>query len=240
MTGSLEDRVDPDKIREMFAAIAPRYDTANTVLSFGTHHRWRRQLVAWSGAGRGTPVLDCATGTGDLALAFADVVGPEGSVVGSDFCEPMLERARAKAAGRSGAPIRFEAADVTALPYRDAAFGVSSIAFGIRNTRDPRRALDELARVTRRGGAVMVLEFGEKQIPVWRQCFRAFSRHVLPRLGGWVTGQRSAYEYLQQSSSTFPCGEGFLEWMRQTGRFESVACRSLMGGVVYLYRGVVR
>jgi demethylmenaquinone methyltransferase/2-methoxy-6-polyprenyl-1,4-benzoquinol methylase len=224
----------------MFASIAGRYDTANTVMSFGAHHRWRRALVKWSGVRPGERVLDCATGTGDLAFLFSAAVGSGGEVVGSDFCEPMLDVARVKAAQRNLNAIRFETADVTRLPYPDDRFDVSSIAFGIRNTSDPRRALAELGRVTRSGGRVLVLEFGERQIPVWRQCFGMFSRHVLPRLGGWVTGQRAAYEYLQKSSSTFPCGEGFLEWMRQAGVFRKVEYRTLLGGVVYLYRAEVQ
>jgi len=234
----LRGRVEPQRIRDMFAGIAHRYDTANTVLSFGAHHRWRRALVEWSGVQPGARVLDCATGTGDLALLFADLVGPKGEVVGSDFCDEMLVVAREKARAR-GSDVRFELADVTKLPYPDDYFDICSIAFGIRNVGDPERGIAELARVTRSGGQVLILEFGEKQVPIWKQCFGAFQQHVLPRLGGLVTGQRQAYEYLQKSSRTFPCGEAFCQLMRDSTRFRSVEHRSLFGGIVYLYRGEI-
>lgn len=232
----LKDRVEPQRIRDMFAGIAQKYDKANTVLSFGAHHRWRRALVEWSNVPSGARVLDCATGTGDLAFLFSDRVGPKGEVVGSDFCAEMLEVAKAKGSERHS-DVRFELADVMKLPYPDGYFDVCSIAFGIRNVSDPARGIAELARVTRPGGQVLILEFGEKQIPIWKQCFGAFQQHVLPRLGGLVTGQRQAYEYLQKSSRTFPCGEAFRELMRDSAPFRKVEQRSLFGGIVYLYRG---
>ncbi|HET7499066.1 MAG TPA: class I SAM-dependent methyltransferase, partial [Candidatus Eisenbacteria bacterium] len=116
----------------MFASVARSYDRANQVLSLGMHHRWRRAAVRSSGAAPGDRVLDCATGTGDLAIEFRRAVGPEGEVIGADFCEEMLALGPAKAA-RAGAPVRFEVADLLALPYADGAFDVVSVAFGIRN-----------------------------------------------------------------------------------------------------------
>src|SRR5437762_3900218 len=133
---------DPHRIRTMFGSIAGRYDRANTILSGGVHHRWRRATVRWSGAKHGDSVLDCATGTGDLAIAFKRVVGDEGRVVGTDFTPEMIELARAKAPN-----VEFDIADVTHLPFDDASFDVSSISFGIRNVADPSAAIGELARV---------------------------------------------------------------------------------------------
>ncbi|MEK7354909.1 MAG: bifunctional demethylmenaquinone methyltransferase/2-methoxy-6-polyprenyl-1,4-benzoquinol methylase UbiE [Bdellovibrionota bacterium] len=230
---------EAEKIRSMFNEIAHGYDRANTVLSGGVHHLWRKALVRWSGVGAGSRVLDCATGTGDLAIEFKRVVGATGVVVGTDFSPGMLASAPAKAA-RLRLEVAFEQADVTQLSFADASFDASSISFGIRNVQDPARGLSELARVVRPGGVVMVLEFGQPSMPGFREVYDLYSRKVLPRIGGLVTGKPKAYEYLQNSSARFPCGEDFIALMKSTGRFESVTARPLTFGIAYMYKGVVR
>lgn len=230
---------DAERIRSMFGEIAGGYDRANNVLSGGIHHLWRKALVKWSGASLGQRVLDCATGTGDLALEFKSAVGPIGEVIGTDFCAEMLAFAPEKAR-QAGFDIRFEQADVTKLPYADASFSIASISFGIRNVENPLAGLRELARVVRPGGAVMVLEFGQPSVPVVRDAYGAYSRHVLPRLGGWLTGRKKAYEYLQNSSAEFPCGQEFSDLMMSTGQFTSVEAKPLTLGVAYMYRGTKR
>jgi demethylmenaquinone methyltransferase/2-methoxy-6-polyprenyl-1,4-benzoquinol methylase len=217
----------------MFGSIAGRYDRANTILSGGVHHRWRRKTVRWSGARRGDRVLDCATGTGDLAIAFQRVVGDEGEVIGTDFTPEMLDLARAKAKH-----IEFELADVTRLPYADATFDISSIAFGIRNVADPRAGIRELARVVKSGGRVMILEFGRPPNSGFRALYDFYRRHILPRVGGIVTGEREAYEYLDRSAGAFPSGQGFVRLMRESADFTAVDYERLMFGVAYVYRGV--
>lgn len=229
---------EPERVRTMFGAIAPRYDLANSVLSMGIHHLWRRRVVRWSGAGPGDAVLDCATGTGDLALAFKQCVGPEGTVLGTDFCTEMLDGARVKAGGGQEG-LRFETADVTALPYDSDRFSVSSISFGIRNVNEPGRGISELARVTRPGGVVMVLEFGQVRVPIIRTLYDLYSRLVLPRIGGLLTGKPDAYDYLQTSAAHFPSGEDFAALMRASGDFKEVRFRPLSLGIAYVYRGVV-
>jgi demethylmenaquinone methyltransferase/2-methoxy-6-polyprenyl-1,4-benzoquinol methylase len=224
---------DPARIKSMFGSIAGRYDRANTILSAGVHHRWRRAAVRWAGAKRGDAVLDCATGTGDLAIAFKRRVG-DGRVVGTDFTPEMIELARQKSGD-----ITFEVADVTALPFDDDSFNIASISFGIRNVGDPAKGIAEMARVVRPGGRVMVLEFGQPSRRVVSSLYDTYRRHFLPRLGGAVTGERGAYEYLESSAARFPCGDDFVALMRRAATFATIDYRPLTFGVAYLYRGVV-
>ena len=224
---------DPNRIRAMFASISTRYDRANTVLSGGVHHLWRRKAVRYSGAREGDAILDCATGTGDLAIAFRKVVGDRGRVVGTDFVPEMLEVARAKAPG-----IAFEVADVMHLPYDDATFDVASISFGIRNVADPGRGIAEMARVVRPGGRVIVLEFGQPRGRLFGALYDVYRRRILPRVGGAVTGERGAYEYLEESAGRFPCGDEFAALMQEAAAFTAVESVPLTFGIAYLYRGV--
>jgi demethylmenaquinone methyltransferase/2-methoxy-6-polyprenyl-1,4-benzoquinol methylase len=221
---------DASRIREMFRSISGRYDRANDVLSAGVHHLWRKKAVRWSGAKAGDRVLDCATGTGDLAIEFRKCGA---DVVGTDFVPEMLDHARTKAAD-----ITFEVADVTALPFADASFDIASISFGIRNVNDPAKGIAELARVVRGGGRVMVLEFGQPPNRLFRALYDFYRKRILPRIGGAITGKRDAYEYLEASSARFPSGEDFVALMRSSGDFASVECRTLTFGIAFLYRGL--
>lgn len=219
---------DPEKIHSMFASIASRYDRTNTVLSAGIHHLWRRRTVRWSGAKPGDRVLDCATGTGDLAIAFHKVTG---DVVATDFVPEMIQLARTKSSD-----VDFEVADVTNLPYEDATFDIASISFGIRNVGDPKKGLAEMARVVKKGGRVMVLEFGQPRQRAFGAPYRFYTRHILPRLGGAITGDRAAYEYLQKSAGHFPCGDDFVALMREAAPFASIEYVPLTMGIAYLYK----
>lgn len=233
-----QHHVDPEKIRGMFAKVAAKYDRANTVLSMGIHHQWRKKLVQLSEAAIENRILDCATGTGDLAIEFKKTVGSGGIVIGTDFCSEMMETAPKKAQ-QKGLPIKFEVADVMNLPYRDQQFDISSISFGIRNVVDPHKALSEMARVTKSGGLVMVLEFGQVKLPVFGPLFDFYSQKILPKIGGWVTGNQDAYSYLQNSSAHFPCRNDFSKIAMSTGKFSSVTWTSLTGGIAYIYKARV-
>ena len=226
------------QVQQMFASIAPAYDRTNSVLSLGIHHFWRKKTVQVSGARTGMSVLDCATGTGDLALEFKKTVGPGGQVIGTDFCPEMMETAPAKSEAKQ-LHVQFEVADAMNLPYPDHTFDISSISFGIRNVDDPSIALQEMARVVRPGGKVMILEFGQPK-GFMGVIYDWYSRHIIPFIGGLLTGNKEAYQYLPRTASQFPCREEFLTLMRNTEMYSEVSYQELTFGIAFLYKGVVR
>lgn len=229
---------DAERIRSMFSDIAAKYDRANDVLSLGIHHLWRRKVVRLAQVAPGMKVLDCATGTGDLAIAFKKAVGREGTVVGTDFCSEMLTPAPQKAR-KAGVDVSFSVADVMALPFSDQVFDVASISFGIRNVAEPARGLTEMARVVKPGGRVIVLEFGQVSLPLVKEAYELYSQKVLPWIGGKITGHQDAYNYLQRSSANFPAGPSFTQMMTATGRFSRVEDHPLQWGLAHIYIGWV-
>lgn len=228
---------NPEKIKQMFASVAHKYDKANSVLSLGIHHMWRKSVVKFSGARPGMSVLDCATGTGDLAIEFKKTVGAEGKVIGLDFCKEMLDFAPQKAKAQN-LEIEFVQGDVMNLPYPDNTFDIVSISFGIRNVSDTLKGLTEMARVLKPGGKIMVLEFGKMDWPVVGTIYNYYSQNILPKIGGLVTGQKEAYEYLQKSSNEFPSGQEFVSLLQKTGLLTKSQYKPLSFGIAYLYKSV--
>ena len=225
-------------IKGMFSEIAGSYDTANSVLSLGIHHLWKQKLVKLSQVKPGDSVLDCATGTGDLALLFKKSVGPEGTVVGTDFCQEMLNEAPDKAK-KQNLDVNFQLADVSDLKFESDSFNTSSISFGIRNVENRTKGLTEMARVTKSGGSVMILEFGQIDTPIIKQGYNFYSQKVLPFIGGIVSGKPKAYQYLNDSSLVFPCGQNFADEITATGSYSKVEFWPLSFGVAYIYKCTV-
>jgi len=225
-----------EAVRQMFTAIAQHYDVLNTVLSFGLHHYWRQQAVAVSSLPSGACLLDVCSGTADLALAFARYLGPNGQVIATDFCAAMLSRGHQKAL-HQGIHLTSTLADAQRLPFRDAVFDAVTSAFGLRNVDSLAIALREMYRVLRPGGTALVLEFGQPQGVVLGPLYRFYSQHVLPRLGGWVSGHPEAYTYLPRTAAVFPAGTRFVREMAAQD-FTDVHAHALSGGIVYLYRAM--
>jgi len=227
-----------EKVRNMFADIAGDYDRINSILSFGVHNAWRKKTVLESGASPGDDVLDCATGTGDLALEFKKTVGKDGYVLGTDFCKEMIEYAPAKAREKN-MDVDFQVADAMNLPFPDNRFDISSIAFGIRNVDDPVVCLQEMARVVKPKGKVVILEFGQPTGFI-RFPYQLYSKHIMPAIGGWLSGNREAYTYLPETSAAFASGESFLELMSEANVFDSKKAVKCTGGIAYIYVGSVK
>jgi demethylmenaquinone methyltransferase / 2-methoxy-6-polyprenyl-1,4-benzoquinol methylase len=227
------------RIREMFGEISPRYDFLNHFLSGGTDYYWRWRTVRSAVPQGERPVLDVCTGTGDLAVAYWRRGRGRVRVVGADFTHEMLTLARQKTASLdSGSPpIEFVEADAQRLPFADDQFQIVSVAFGLRNVTDTLEGLREMARVCAPGGRVVVLEFSMPQNRVIGGLYRWYFRHVLPRIGQLLSGNRqSAYHYLPDSVSEFPCGERLAAMMKSCG-LDTVTWTPLTFGIATLYVG---
>ncbi len=223
------------QVQQMFSSIAARYDLANDVLSLGMHRLWRRVAVGKLNKSADFTALDLCTGTGDIARRLASQIPERGRVIALDFVPEMLNRA--KELSRSSR-ISFILGDASHICLNADSVDLITIAFGIRNVDDPLDCLKEMRRVLRSGGQVRILEFGAPNRGVIGSIYRFYSTTILPAIGGFLTGNRSAYEYLPRTSHAFPTGNDFLILMQHAG-FENCVVRSMMGGIAYLYVGHV-
>ena len=224
----------PDRIAAMFDAIAGRYDLLNHLLSCGLDRRWRARAVRALRLTGSETVLDLCTGTADLAIALSCRRGAA-RVVGIDFAGRMLEHgARKLGALGLGRRIGLVRGDAMCVPLPEASVDAATIAFGIRNVEDPRRALAELHRVVRPGGRIAILEFGMPTLPGLGALYRWYFSRVLPGVGRLISRHDSAYAYLPASVGAFPSGAGFRELLEDAGFVEPATVRMLLG-VVYLY-----
>ena len=225
-------------VREMFGRIAPRYDLLNHLLSLDIDKLWRRRVAQRFRAVLRDPktkVLDLCCGTGDLAFAFRREAPGGAEIIGADFVPEMLVRARAKSAA-SAAKIEFVEADVLSLPFADAGFDLVSCAFGFRNLANYERGLQEILRVLKPGGAVAILEFAEPRGKIFGALYQFYFRHVLPRLGGLISGNAQAYSYLPSSVRKFPDPRELEIKFAQAG-FVGVQYERWTGGIVTLHTG---
>ena len=219
----------------MFDRITGRYDRLNRLLSFRRDVAWRRRLARRLPATEGLRVLDVAAGTGDVLLEACRRRPGMALGVGVDLSGNMLAVARGKLGGVSPR-VRLVQGDATCLPARTEGFDAVTIAFGIRNVTDVAGALREMYRVLKPEGRLFVMEFSLPGNVLVRGAFRAYLRHVVPRLGAWAAGDRAAYGYLGETIETFPYGEDFCAMMRNAN-FKDVRAIPLTLGVATLYEG---
>ncbi len=233
---------EPERIRSMFGRIARRYDLMNRLMTAGLDGRWRSLAAAEACLAPGDSALDVCCGTGDMAFALARRY-PGASVTGLDFAEPMLERARAKAAkmvGRGGnaAAPTFIAGDLLSLPFPDDRFAAVTVAFGVRNVSDLPGAFSEMVRVTRPGGRVVCLEITTPPPGPGRRFHALWFDRMVPALGRLVAGEGSAYSYLPASVRSFPEAGALAAGMTTAG-LRQVRFRRFGLGIVAVHCGVV-
>lgn len=225
------------QIQRMFSGIAGRYDLLNHLLSFGMDFLWWRKMARISGAAPGRRFLDVAAGTGDSSLALARR-GAE--VISTDFTHAMLRLGPEKFRNQGMERLVWASVDADAqrLPFRDAQFDGLTICYGIRNVERRPLAYAEFRRVLKPGGQLTILEFSRPWFPPLRWAYTLYSLHLLPVLGGWISGDRSAYTYLPESIRNFP-DQARLAAELEAGGFREVRWRNLSGGIVALHTGIV-
>lgn len=223
-------------VRAMFSDIAPRYDLLNHLLSFNVDRRWRRRAIRslqWERAPEGL-YLDLCAGTLDVAAALASQGGFRGRVAAADFAEPMLRAGLDKTRGLA---VYATAADALALPLGDRACDGAIVAFGVRNLADLDAGFREVARVLRPGARFVILEFTTPRNAIVRSAYHLYFHHLLPRLGGWISGNRGAYRYLPESVAQFPSAPELARRLENAG-FQGVRWESLTFGVAAIHAGV--
>lgn len=224
-----------EKVAAMFNSIASRYDLLNHVLSGGIDKRWRKKVIELLSEQQPKVILDVATGTGDLALA-AVPLHPE-KIIGIDISEGMLAIGREKISKLNlSSLITLQFADSTELPFTDNSFDAVTVAFGVRNFEKLEKGLNEMLRVVRPGGQVIILEFSKPEKFPIKQLYNLYSRKIMPVIGQLLSRQRAAYEYLPESVQMFPYGSAFLKIMTDAGYSDTKAI-SLTFGIATIYAG---
>jgi demethylmenaquinone methyltransferase/2-methoxy-6-polyprenyl-1,4-benzoquinol methylase len=228
---------DPVAVEATFSSVAPRYDLANHWLSGGIDYYWRHRLVKLAQKNKPTDILDLATGSGDVLFALRKGLGDKVNLTGLDFCEPMLEQARAKRTvrGLGDATNQFFHGDCLNLPFEEDSFDLITIAFGLRNLADRAKGLAEMERVLRPGGRLIILEFSQPYL--WfRPLYYLYLRGILPWVARWLTGDRDAYLYLGTSIAGFPNREELCKEIEKAG-FDNVQAKPLTFSIVALHEG---
>ena len=230
------DQTKKEEVREMFDNIAPKYDLLNHTLSMSIDRVWRRRVVGEVRRAKPGRILDVATGTGDLAIAMARRIR-DVQVLGVDLSEQMLAVARRKIEARGlDGRIVLDRGDAERLAVADASVDVATVAFGVRNFGDLGAGLRELARTIKPGGKVVILEFSRPRNRVVRALYEFYSYKILPRIGGLVSRDKRAYEYLPASVGEFPAPEEFMAMMARAG-FRNCRARSQSFGIAQIYIG---
>lgn len=232
------DKDKSGQVRDMFDAIAPRYDMLNHLLSVGIDYIWRRHLVKMvvrENSPHNLRILDVATGTGDLALALKRAI-PAARITGIDLSEKMVDVARAKVC-RAEVEIELLVGDAQELSFAVGSFDVVTAAFGVRNFEDLERGLRAMYDVLAVGGRVYILEFSNPSASVTSMLYKLYFNKILPRVGGVISGDSKAYHYLPRSVESFLCGTDFTRAMEEAG-FVHCGHRAFTGEIATLYYGI--
>ncbi len=226
------------RVRAVFESVAPNYDIMNDLMSMGMHRLWKAFMLARTGLRPGQQALDVAGGTGDISIGLARQVGPKGHVFHTDINEAMLEVGSDRMLDQGiGGNVTSMVVNAESLPFDDNSMHCVTIAFGLRNVTDKQQALNEMARVTKPGGKVMVLEFSKLVVKWLEPVYDAYSFKILPALGELVADDADSYRYLAESIRMHPDQET-LKGMMATAGLEDCTYHNLSGGIVALHTGV--
>lgn len=222
------------QVGSMFDRIAPYYDFLNRFLSLGIDVAWRRQAIRQLAGHPVSALLDVATGTADVALEAARQLRPQ-RIVGLDLSNEMLEIGRAKIGRRQlDGLITLAQGDSENMPFEDNTFDAVTVAFGVRNFENLEKGLEEMRRVLKTGGKVVILEFSKPRAFPFKQLYNFYFRHILPMIGRLTSKDPKAYRYLYESVQAFPDGQDFLKILDKTG-YKSNRCIPLTLGICSIY-----
>ena len=226
-----------EKVQQMFDNIAPTYDRLNHLMSMNVDKLWRRHALKEIVDGTPQRILDVACGTGDSTISIARAAAEGTKVTGADISEGMMALVMEKA-GKAGVKDRIDlqVADGEALPYGEETFDRVTCAFGIRNFEHKEKGLEEFRRVLRPGGRAVILELSVPQNKVLRWAYDLYFLHILPWVGGKVSGDKAAYKYLPASVHNFPAPKEFCRMMEEAG-FRSVRFRTFTFGLCRMFTG---
>jgi demethylmenaquinone methyltransferase/2-methoxy-6-polyprenyl-1,4-benzoquinol methylase len=231
-----EEGSKKEQVEQMFDNISGQYDSLNHILSMGIDKGWRKKAVREVMAVKPNRVLDVATGTGDQAIALCRA-GVD-RVTGLDLSRGMLDVGIEKIRRLQWSDrIEMMQGDSENLPFENNTFDAITVSFGVRNFENLDQGLQEMARVLKPGGKMVILEFSKPRGWVIAPIFRLYSNHILPRVGSWISKDKSAYTYLPESVEAFPSDELFLQHLRATG-LESCTQHRLTFGIASIYTGI--
>lgn len=224
------------RVKGVFDSVAPKYDLMNDLMSMGIHRLWKRHAIDTLGLLPHHSVLDLASGTGDLALRMAPLLNEQGKITLSDINESMLNIGKQRMIDAGHLRAEYAVANAESLPFADNSFDRITMAFGLRNVTDKQQALNELHRVLKPNGLLMVVEFSKVIDPLLAKGYDFYSFNVLPHLGQLVANDRDSYQYLAESIRMHPDQETLADMFRQAGMVK-VSYENLTAGVVAIHKG---
>ena len=224
------------RVKGVFDSVAPKYDLMNDLMSMGIHRLWKRHAIDTLGLLPHHQVLDLASGTGDLALRIAPLLNDQGKITLSDINESMLNIGKQRMIDAGHLRAEYAVANAESLPFADNTFDRITMAFGLRNVTDKQQALNELHRVLKPNGLLMVVEFSKVIDPLLAKGYDFYSFNVLPHLGQLVANDRDSYQYLAESIRMHPDQETLADMFRQAGLIK-VSYENLTAGVVAIHKG---
>lgn len=233
----MSEQTKMEKVHHVFENISEQYDSMNSIISFRRHLAWRQDVMKRMNVKAGSKALDVCTGTGDWAIALADVIGPDGEVIGLDFSQNMLKVAQEKKKQQAVKQLTFIQGNAMELPFEDQSFDYVTIGFGLRNVPDYLTVLREMYRVTKPGGIAVCLETSQPTLIGYRQLSLFYMRYIMPLLGKFIAKSYDEYSWLQESARDFPDKHALKQLFMEAG-FSKVDVKSYSGGVAAMHMAI--